>query len=81
MPKTWSTAELPAHLDAIPAAARERLADNLLDLIATALYPTKVRRFRQGWPWFVSSCGSRGISTKLFPLSALPADAGFRPGI
>jgi len=29
--------ELPTRLDSIPAAARERLADNLLDLIATAL--------------------------------------------
>jgi hypothetical protein len=29
--------ELPLHLDTIPAAMRERVADNLLDLIATAL--------------------------------------------
>lgn len=29
--------ELPAHLDTIPAATRERITNNLLDLIATAL--------------------------------------------
>ena len=29
--------ELPLHFDTIPAAMRERVADNLLDLIATAL--------------------------------------------
>jgi transcriptional regulator GlxA family with amidase domain len=29
--------ELPAHLDTVPTAARERVADNLLDLIVTAL--------------------------------------------
>jgi len=29
--------ELPSRLDAIPASVRERVADNLLDLIATAL--------------------------------------------
>ena len=29
--------ELPSRLDAIPVSARERVADNLLDLIATAL--------------------------------------------
>jgi AraC family transcriptional activator of tynA and feaB len=29
--------ELPSRLDTIPASVRERLADNLLDLIATAL--------------------------------------------
>jgi AraC family transcriptional regulator, positive regulator of tynA and feaB len=29
--------ELPSHFDTVPAAMRERVADNLLDLIATAL--------------------------------------------
>lgn len=32
--------ELPRHLDAIPAVARGRFADNLLDLIATAFLAT-----------------------------------------
>jgi hypothetical protein len=74
--------ELPTRLDSVPAGVRERVADNLLDLIATALLSNCGQAALPAGVTLVRSAyGSRGISARLCPPSVSPPSAGFRRDI